>query len=356
MHGRLRPIVQWHLHDAEDDRMPTRNGNPAIGAHHKMTIHQEDYTVRIDAFQGPLDLLLYLIRRAEVDITDIPVAEITKQYLDFLNDVELIDIDEAGEFLVMAATLMEIKSRMLMPPENNAGDANGDRNADVDPTAGLDQADPRYELVRQLLEYKRFRDAAHDLDERRIEWQQRFPLTAAKVIRPPVANDPAGKNLETDDSDDDDPESDRESRENNMEPTDIEDVSVWDLAQIFQRIIAAIDFARMGDHHVEFDDTPIELHEEDLLDQIRNSTLGRVSLRAAFQGRTRVEAIGLFLAALELVRQRRVLVLQDRMNDDIVVLAQPDDAELPADEVDDSENTKRSETGAESSERSAKQH
>ena len=90
-----------------------------------MTIHQEDYTVRIDAFQGPLDLLLYLIRRAEVDITDIPVAEITKQYLRFLKDVELIDIDEAGEFLVMAATLMEIKSRMLMPPEKKAGDSNG---------------------------------------------------------------------------------------------------------------------------------------------------------------------------------------------------------------------------------------
>ena len=110
---------------------------------------------------------------------------------------------------------------------------------------------------------------------------------------------------------------------------------MWDLAQIFQRIIAAIDFGRMGDHHVEFDDTPIELHEEDLLDQIRNSTDGQVSLRAAFQGRTRVEAIGLFLATLELVRRRRVLVMQDRMNDDIVLLAQAVDAELDEDDLDD---------------------
>ena len=299
-----------------------------------MTIHQEDYTVRIDAFQGPLDLLLYLIRRAEVDITDIPVAEITKQYLRFLKDVELIDIDEAGEFLVMAATLREIKSRMLMPPEKKAGDSNGEGILADDPTAGLDQADPRYELVRQLLEYKRFRDAAHELDERRHQWEQRFPLTAAKVMRPAVANESSDGNFGTDESDDDEPESDGESRAK-LESTDIEDVSVWDLAQIFQRIIAAIDFGRMGDHHVEFDDTPIELHEEDLLDQIRNSTDGQVSLRAAFQGRTRVEAIGLFLATLELVRRRRVLVMQDRMNDDIVLLAQAVDAELDEDDLDD---------------------
>ncbi len=98
----------------------------------------------------------------------------------------------------------------------------------------------------------------------------------------------------------------------------LEHVSVWALAQIFQRIIAAIDFGKMGAHQVEADDTPIELHQEDLIDQIGRTGVNRLSLRAAFTGRTRVEAIGLFLATLELVRQRRVRVLQDKVHDDIL--------------------------------------
>jgi len=284
--------------------------------------HQEDYTVRIDAFQGPLDLLLYLIRRAEVDITDIPVALITEQYLEFLKDFDLIDIDAAGEFLVMAATLMEIKSRMLMPPITGEGNGDNENNTDAnDPTAGLDQADPRYELIRQLLEYKKFRDAANELNERKLIWEQRFPLAPARIMKPATLS--GDENTKQEDADHTDPD----EQPTNFDENDLEDISVWDLAQVFQRIIAAIDFGRMGDHHVEYDDTPIELHEEDLLDQITRNTDKQISLRTAFQGRTRTEAIGLFLATLELVRQHKVRVKQDRINDDILLLLreeQPD--------------------------------
>src|SRR2546422_2507069 len=104
-----------------------------------------DYQVELESFRGPLDLLLFLVKRNEVDIRDIPIARIAEQFQEYLNVLQLIDVEGAGEFLVMAATLLEIKSRMLLPrPEEQAED----------------EGDPRHELVRQLLEYKKFKDAA----------------------------------------------------------------------------------------------------------------------------------------------------------------------------------------------------
>jgi len=311
----------------------------------------EEYTVRIDAFQGPLDLLLYLIRRAEVDITDIPIAEITEQFLTFLKDIDRIDIDAAGEFLVMAASLMEIKSRMLMPPpkkgegEGEGEGASGSDSPGVDSEIGLDQADPRYELVRQLLAYKKFRDAARELDERREIWAKRFPLTPARVGQmnananadgAPEAGHGAAANASRSEEPFDPDELDQ-SPHADQNARDLEDVSVWDLAGIFQRIIAAVDFGRLGEHRIEYDDTPVELHAEDLFDQLSRAPNGRLSLREAFQGRTRGEAIGLFLATLELVRQRRVIVKQSRIHDDIVLLPVPDDAREASDDDEDND-------------------
>jgi len=111
-------------------------------------------TVRLDVFEGPLDLLLHLIKKNEVQITDIPIASITDQYLALLEELPELNLDGAGEYLVMAATLMYIKSRMLLP-------------ADPD-DEGEAEADPRAELVHQLLEYQRFREAAADLGDRRV--------------------------------------------------------------------------------------------------------------------------------------------------------------------------------------------
>ncbi len=108
-----------------------------------------NYKVRLDIFEGPLDLLLYLIKKEELDIYDIPITRITEQYLETLNLMELLDLDIAGEILVMAATLMQIKSKMLLPP-----DPSGETPEELD---------PRAELVRQLLEYKAFKEAAENL-------------------------------------------------------------------------------------------------------------------------------------------------------------------------------------------------
>ena len=126
-----------------------------------------DYRVNLDIYNGPLDLLLYLIRRDEVDIYDIPIAGITEQYIQYVELLKKLDPNLAGEFLVMAATLMEIKTRMMLP---SVAASEGDQE-DV-------ELDPRAELVRQLLEYKAFKDASADLREAHDLQSLKFPRQA----------------------------------------------------------------------------------------------------------------------------------------------------------------------------------
>lgn len=114
-----------------------------------------DYRIKLPVFEGPLDLLLFLIKKNEIEIYDIPIVEVTRQYVDVLHSMKQLDLDIAGEFFVMAATLMEIKSRMLLPRGQAA----------VDPDASEEEMDPRWELVHQLLQYKKFKEAAAKLDE-----------------------------------------------------------------------------------------------------------------------------------------------------------------------------------------------
>ncbi len=120
----------------------------------------ETYKVRLDQFEGPLDLLLHLIRKNKIEITDIPMAEITRQYLDALREMRRLNLDLAGEYLVMASTLMFIKSRMLLPAE---------------PTEEGQEEDPRSELVEKLLTYERYQRAANLLLERPILFEDTFP-------------------------------------------------------------------------------------------------------------------------------------------------------------------------------------
>jgi segregation and condensation protein A len=123
------------------------------------------YKVKLDVFEGPLDLLLYLIKKEEIDIYDIPIARITDQYMEYLELMKLLDLNIAGEFLVMAATLMHIKSRMLLPPDQL--------------TEEEDEADPRAELVKRLLEYKKFKEAASELAHMESHQKHFFPRVGA---------------------------------------------------------------------------------------------------------------------------------------------------------------------------------
>jgi segregation and condensation protein A len=113
-------------------------------------VPDSDYRIKLQVFEGPLDLLLFLIRKNELDIYDIPIESVTRQYIDALHAMRQLDLDVAGEFFVMAATLMEIKSRLLLPKGQHA----------IDPNADDEEVDPRWELVHQLIQYKKFKDAA----------------------------------------------------------------------------------------------------------------------------------------------------------------------------------------------------
>jgi len=118
-------------------------------------VPDSDYRIKLQVFEGPLDLLLFLIRKNELDIYDIPIESVTRQYIDVLHTMQELDLEVAGEFFVMAATLMEIKSRLLLPKGQHA----------VDPNADDDEMDPRWELVHQLLEYRKFKEASGRLHE-----------------------------------------------------------------------------------------------------------------------------------------------------------------------------------------------
>ncbi len=123
------------------------------GPKHSPVVPDSDYRIKLQVFEGPLDLLLFLIRKNELDIYDIPIESVTRQYIDALHAMQELDLDLAGDFFVMAATLMEIKSRMLLPKGQHA----------IDPNADDEEIDPRWELVHQLLEYKKFKEAATEL-------------------------------------------------------------------------------------------------------------------------------------------------------------------------------------------------
>jgi segregation and condensation protein A len=258
-----------------------------------------DYRVELDVYNGPLDLLLYLIKRDELDIYDIPITRITETYMSYIGSLkelstnEGLDINVAGEFLVMAATLLEIKSAMLLP-----------KTAPVEGavSAAQELSDPRYELIQKLLEYKRFKEAAAALDQRHRLQQERFP-------RHPAAE---------------------QGHSDEPPPLDLEEVQVWDLLTAFTKLMQQVALPRF--HEIIYDDTPIDLHAADIADRL--SREGALTLRALLEGRrSRSEMIGVFLALLELMRQRRVVAHQADLLGDIVIELAPAEQHMRAAEA-----------------------
>ncbi len=233
----------------------------------------KDYRVDLDAYNGPLDLLLFLIRREEVDIYDIPIARVAQQYGQYVEVLSILDPNLAGDFLVMMATLMEIKSRALLP-----------KTLAVDDEDEFD--DPRLELVRQLLAYKTFKDAARQLG------------TAAEVQALRFCRQPADWPVESG-------------------GLDLDDVSIWALVNAFSELLEQTGRAKPT-HDVVLDETPLLLHADDIIDSLQRGG-GSLIFIAIFQGRTKIEMIGLFLALLELIRRRRIRVTQDRADGPITI-------------------------------------
>jgi segregation and condensation protein A len=229
------------------------------------------FRVDLDIFRGPLDLLLYLVRKHELDIANIAIAHITEQFVRHIEVLEKLDVNAVGDFIEMAGILIEIKSRMVLPHSE-------EQEESID--------DPRDELVQQLLEYKKYKDAASVLEERSRSWQQCYTRQA----------------------------NDLPSRE--IDPADqpIHEVELWDLVSAFGRVMRAHD--RVKPQEIVYDETPIQVYMQKLHTRLRDD--GQIAFSDMFEsGMHKSALIGVFLAILELVRHHHVEAEQDANHGEI---------------------------------------
>lgn len=254
----------------------------------ELQLFADDYKVTLDVFEGPLDLLLYLIRREELDIYDIPIGHVTREYMRFIEDARDLNLDIAGEFLVMAATLMVIKSRMLLPVVQRT----------VQDETDEEWVDPRLDLVRQLIEYKKFKDAAKRFEALELLSVNRFDYGGG---RPRMEKS----------------EADRRAA--------IAGLDFYDLFTAFQEVIIRAGEVKPG----ELKNARFSVPEKMDLVLERTQSEGCVAFKSLFrEAAPRGEIIVTFLAILELLRQHRILVYQNAAFHEITLM--PSDEE-PAD-------------------------
>jgi len=251
------------------------------------------YKVELDIYNGPMDLLLYLIKREEVEITDLPVARIADQYIAYLDMLKVLDIELAGEFVVMAATLLELKSRALLP-----------RPPDLEDEEEGEVEDPRETLIRQLIDYRRFKEAAGLLGDRGREMARRFPRQFDSHLLAEI-----------------------EAETEDLPPDDLlHGVAVWDLISSFGNLIRTLGYSEARE--VVYDDTPVEEAANDLIGRLeREKSLLFTDLFAG--GRGVNYCIAMFLAILELVRQCRIGAEQSTDFKDLRIYLRDPQAEEP---------------------------
>lgn len=259
-------------------------------------VPNQELPIRLPMFEGPLDLLLFLIRKNEVDIYDIPIESVTKQYLEIIHSMEKLNLEVAGEFFVMAATLMYIKSRMLLPTNEQAVQ-DEDEEEDVD---------PRWELVQQLLEYKKFKEAANQLEDYALNRQDLIPRFY-KI------------NAE-----------DREARV----LKDSDRIEIWNTFNlVLRRLAEQITKGEIQDEQVSIAD-----RMEYLLEIIK--TKKQFTFSSLFEGVSYSlnYLVSTFLAVLELTRLKRMIVEQSDCFQEIAITALPEErsssSDLPSDEED----------------------
>jgi segregation and condensation protein A len=233
-----------------------------------------DYKVKLEVFEGPLDLLLYLIKRDEIDIYDVSLERITSQYLEYLQAFKELNIELAGEFIVMAANLIYLKSRSLLPrdqqpPEEDAG-----------------EDDPRWELIRQLIEYKKFKEAAVELNLRALEQERVF-------VRDTVAT-PAIQ-----------------------EPLRLGEVGIFQLIGAFQTVMKRLE-ARRDTQEIFSERFTVSEKIDSILQRI--ATGNRLCFSDLFvASASRVEVVVTFLALLELIRLKQVRAVQKNAFEEIEI-------------------------------------
>jgi len=245
------------------------------------------YQVKLDIFEGPLDLLLYLIKKNEVDIYDIPMALITGQYLEYLELMKELNLDIAGEFLVMASTLIKIKSQMLLPPVEGEGE-------------GEDETDPRAELMEHLLEYQRYKEAAHQLVTRE--------LLEKDIFKRPQTEDPGEVKVDGD---------------------MLIEASLFDLVDALRKVIERKDLPEniMG---VAVEKMTVRDKIISILQQLRETP--QLVFQSLFDPLvTRYEIVVAFLAVLELIRLRAIRVFQVQPYGEIRIVALA--SQVPLDDI-----------------------
>ncbi len=233
-----------------------------------------DFRVQLDIFRGPLDLLLHLVRKHELEISTLQLGRIAEQFQNYLEVLQEIDINAVGDFLEVAGLLIEMKSQALLP-----------RPVPVEDEEGV-WTDPREQLVDRLLEYKQFRDAATLLNERGLQWQQRYARLANDL--PP--------------------------REIAPQDQPIQEIALWDLVSAVGRILKQHRVPTQ--HAVIYDETPIHVYVGQIHESLRDS--GQVMFSEMFRpGMHKSSIVGVFLAVLELIRHHAVVALQEDVHGDI---------------------------------------
>lgn len=228
------------------------------------------YRIHLQNFDGPLDLLLFLIRKNEVDIYDIPMAEITQQFMEYLEAIEMLDLDHASDFILMAATLIRIKVKMLLPKPEVEDDEEAE--------------DPRHELVQRLLEYQRFKESAAELGDLEIEQRNFFKLANYEFL------------------DDEQPEE--------VEPLGKSDVNLYDLMSVFVEVLKRV--SPVVEHIVERIPVTIEDQAKIILSFLE--TQNRVLFKDILlkHVKEKIILIVTFIAILELVKGKQVALTQNR--------------------------------------------
>lgn len=233
------------------------------------------FRVDLSQYRGPMDLLLYLVRRHEVEIGEIMVHKIAEQYLEYIDVLREVDINLAGDFLEVASLLVEMKLRAVLPrPEEESS---------------IDDADPREDLVQRLLLYKEFKDVSMLLSEQSQEWQSRYPRLANDL--PP--------------------------RKVNLAEQPIQEVELWDLVSSFGRVLK--NNAPRIEESIVLDETPIHVYMDQIHDRL--GEVGQLRFSEMFEpGMHKSALVGIFLAILELVRHHNVQTEQIGEHGDIQLL------------------------------------
>lgn len=243
------------------------------------------YNVKIDAFEGPLDLLLHLIHRLEIDIYDIPVAEITEQYLLYIHTMQELQLDVASEYLVMAATLLAIKSKMLLPKH--------EEELFDDELSMQEEENPMDELVEKLIEYRKYKEAATELKE--MEQERGLMFT-----KPPSDLSEYVKEVQA-------------------EKTEL-NVSLYDMLGAFQKLMRRQKLQKPVSTKISRQEIPIEKRMAEILDDLRNIK-GRKSFNDLFTIHDREHIVVTFLAVLELIKRKEIHIEQEKNFSEIFLMS-----------------------------------